>query len=270
MKTDRNSAMYEYWSQRRGVREGLGPAPAEIAAACAVSIHACTGGGTALPARSCPVRHRSIGRSRTPSRGITSSRTPPNTRACPGSSGRERTRPKPWPVDELTAWLRLALSDRFAAMWLLGATTGMCRSEPAGVDRDGLDLDAVTLVIDDTASSLPATRSTRTARRPAASARSPSTRSPSTPCGATSPCSTTSGRAFGPEYDTSHTQAHAVRGRAAAARGHDHAALQPARRPRGRPADPAPRHPTHLRHPVARQRRAAKIVSDGIGHTATW
>src|ERR687895_1802540 len=61
-----------------------------------------------------------------------------------------RNRPKPWTVDELTAWLRLALSDRFAAMWLLAATTGMRRSELAGADRELLDLDAATLTIEDT------------------------------------------------------------------------------------------------------------------------
>jgi integrase len=58
--------------------------------------------------------------------------------------------PKPWTVDELTAWLRLALSDRFAAMWLLAATTGMRRSELAGADRELLDLDSATLGIEDT------------------------------------------------------------------------------------------------------------------------
>ena len=61
-----------------------------------------------------------------------------------------RNRPKPWTVDELTAWLRLALSDRFAALWLLAATTGMRRSELAGADRELLDLDAGTLAIEDT------------------------------------------------------------------------------------------------------------------------
>jgi hypothetical protein len=47
-----------------------------------------------------------------------------------------RNRPKPWTVGELTAWLRLALSDRFAALWLLAATWGMRRSEPAGAGRE--------------------------------------------------------------------------------------------------------------------------------------
>lgn len=61
-----------------------------------------------------------------------------------------RARPKPWTVDELTAWLRVALSDRFAAMWLLAATTEMRRSELAGVDRELLDLAARILSIEDT------------------------------------------------------------------------------------------------------------------------
>jgi integrase len=44
----------------------------------------------------------------------------------------------------------VALSDRFAAMWLLAATTGMRRSELAGADRQLLDLDRATLAIEDT------------------------------------------------------------------------------------------------------------------------
>jgi integrase len=61
-----------------------------------------------------------------------------------------RNRPQPWTVDELAAWLRVALTDRFAALWLLAATSGMRRSELAGVDRELLDLDAATLAIEDT------------------------------------------------------------------------------------------------------------------------
>jgi integrase len=46
--------------------------------------------------------------------------------------------------------LRVALTDRFAALWLLAATSGTRRSELAGADRDLLDLDAATLSIEDT------------------------------------------------------------------------------------------------------------------------
>lgn len=70
--------------------------------------------------------------------------------SLPREQRRGRTRPTPWTVDELAAWLRVALSDRFAAMWLLAATTGMRRSELAGADRDLLDVDPGTLRIADT------------------------------------------------------------------------------------------------------------------------
>jgi integrase len=50
----------------------------------------------------------------------------------------------------LAAWLRVALDDRFAGMWVLAATTGMRRSELAGVERDMLDLDQGTVTIENT------------------------------------------------------------------------------------------------------------------------
>ncbi|WP_214369120.1 hypothetical protein [Pseudonocardia sp. H11422] len=53
-------------------------------------------------------------------------------------------------MDELARWLRHAQQDRFAALWVLAATTGMRRSELLGVRRDLLDLDTGTLKIDDT------------------------------------------------------------------------------------------------------------------------
>ncbi len=62
----------------------------------------------------------------------------------------ERTRPQPWTIDELAAWLRGALTDRFAGMWVLAATTGMRRSELAGVRRDLLDLERGLLTVEDT------------------------------------------------------------------------------------------------------------------------
>jgi integrase len=164
VKTDRNSAMYAYWSERRDVREGLGPAPAEIAKACNVSIHAAraavlrfrrgrvpSSAGAGLAPKTVKNVHRMLHRAFADAVAwdyLVSN--PAEHASLPREQRRERTRPKPWTVDELTAWLRLALSDRFAAMWLLAATTGMRRSELAGVDRTGLDLDAGTLVIDET------------------------------------------------------------------------------------------------------------------------
>ena len=40
VKTDRNSAMFAYWSEHRAERDGLGPTPAQLVTACGVSIHA--------------------------------------------------------------------------------------------------------------------------------------------------------------------------------------------------------------------------------------
>jgi integrase len=58
--------------------------------------------------------------------------------------GRGRT------LDELAAWLRVALDDRFAGIWVLAASTGMRRSELAGVERDTLDLNQGTVAIENT------------------------------------------------------------------------------------------------------------------------
>ena len=40
VKTDRNSTMFGYWSEHQAERDGLGPTPAELVAACGVSIYA--------------------------------------------------------------------------------------------------------------------------------------------------------------------------------------------------------------------------------------
>jgi integrase len=52
-----------------------------------------------------------------------------------------------WTVAQLTTFLLKARDDRFFALWVLEATTGMRRSELAGVHRDGLDFVAGTLTI---------------------------------------------------------------------------------------------------------------------------
>ena len=55
-----------------------------------------------------------------------------------------------WTPDELGAWLKVATIDHDAGMWVLAATTGMRRSELAGVEHDLLDLEAATLGLGDT------------------------------------------------------------------------------------------------------------------------
>ena len=53
-----------------------------------------------------------------------------------------------WTVAQLQTVLQRARSDRFFALWLLEATSGMRRCELAGARRDLLDLDAGTLAIE--------------------------------------------------------------------------------------------------------------------------
>ncbi len=55
-----------------------------------------------------------------------------------------------WTPEQLAAWLRVAVHDRDAALWVLVATTGMRRSELAGAMRDLLDLDEGVLTLEDT------------------------------------------------------------------------------------------------------------------------
>jgi integrase len=53
-----------------------------------------------------------------------------------------------WTVAQLQTFLQRARSDRFFALWVLEATSGMRRCELAGARRDLLDLDAGTLAIE--------------------------------------------------------------------------------------------------------------------------
>jgi integrase len=55
---------------------------------------------------------------------------------------------KVWTVDQLQTFLQRARADRFFALWVLEATSGMRRCELAGARRDGLKLDAGTLTIE--------------------------------------------------------------------------------------------------------------------------
>jgi integrase len=55
---------------------------------------------------------------------------------------------KVWTVDQLQLFLQRARQDRFFALWVLEATSGMRRCELAGARRDQLDLDGGTLGIE--------------------------------------------------------------------------------------------------------------------------
>src|SRR6266536_5186347 len=55
-----------------------------------------------------------------------------------------------WSVAQLRTFLHHARQDRFFAMWVLEATSGMRRSELAGARVDGLDFEAETLTLERT------------------------------------------------------------------------------------------------------------------------
>jgi integrase len=55
---------------------------------------------------------------------------------------------KVWSVMQLRVFLQRTKSDRFFALWVLEATSGMRRCELAGARRDLLDLRAGTLAIE--------------------------------------------------------------------------------------------------------------------------
>lgn len=165
VKVDTNAAMFAYWTMHQSRHEGRGPTPTEIVAACGVSIHAAraavlrfrrgrvpAGFGAGLAPKTVKNVHRMLHRAFVDAVAWDYMVANPAEHASLPREQRRlsRNRPQPWTVDELTAWLRLALSDRFAALWLLAATSGMRRSELAGTDRELLDLDAGTLRIEDT------------------------------------------------------------------------------------------------------------------------
>ncbi|WP_152186074.1 site-specific integrase [Segeticoccus rhizosphaerae] len=160
-KGDSNWRMYAYWMTHQDERAGLGPAPAVLAAAA---------GTTLSSAQKAARRYR---QGRVPSEydaGLSSKSVrnvhvvmrkalrdavtwgllnvnPAEHAVVPRSRQPER---RIWTVQELARWLRLAIDDRFGAMWLLAATTGMRRSELAGVRRSMLDLDNQRLRVEGT------------------------------------------------------------------------------------------------------------------------
>lgn len=160
-KPDSNTVMYEYWRARQGQRDGLGPTPSEVSKACDTTIHAAkaaviryrrgrvpTQRHTGLSPKSVRNIHRLLHRALKDAVAWQYlSFNPAEHASLPRLARPRHNRPQPWTVEELAAWLRVAVTDRFAGMWVLAATTGMRRSELAGVERGMLDLDTGTLRI---------------------------------------------------------------------------------------------------------------------------
>ncbi|MFI6325116.1 tyrosine-type recombinase/integrase [Nonomuraea sp. NPDC050556] len=163
VKRDTNTAMYEYWSTRR--KAGAEPKPMEISRHCKVSIYA---------ARSAVLRYRRGRVPQEPNPGL-APKTVKNVHRMlhralgdavawryiefnPAAHARlpresrsgKRRRGKTWTPEQLVAWLKVAITDRDAGVWVLIATTGMRRSEAAGAERELLDLVAATLKLGDT------------------------------------------------------------------------------------------------------------------------
>jgi len=163
-KPDNNTVMYGYWKARRHYRDGLGPTPSQVSKACGTSIYAARAAASRFRRGRAPAErtrglapksvknvHRILHRALSDAVAWQYiSMNPAEHASVPRQRKAGRNRPQPWTLDELAAWLRVALTDRFAGMWVLAATTGMRRSELAGVSRDMLDLDAGTLAIEDT------------------------------------------------------------------------------------------------------------------------
>jgi integrase len=163
-KPDNNAKMYAYWAARQHQRNGYGPRPAEMAKACGTTIYAAQAAATRFRRGRAP-QPRSAGLApktvknihRTLHRAFKDAVAwnyvvfnPAEHASLPRDTRGGRSRPRPWTLDELAAWLRAALNDRFAGIWVLAATTGMRRSELAGVERDMLDLDRGTLTVENT------------------------------------------------------------------------------------------------------------------------
>ncbi len=155
-KPNTNAVMFEYWSTMQ--KKGTDLTPRELSIACSTSIHAARSAIRRYKAGRTPRVH-SPGLAPKTVRNIANmlheafeaavvwhylEHNPTDHLTRPRVKRRQM---KTWTAPELAAFLTEANRDRFRAMWMLVATTGMRRSELAGAERDLLDLANATLVI---------------------------------------------------------------------------------------------------------------------------
>jgi len=165
LKGDANQRMYNYWLEHQSERDGRGPRSAEIAAACGTNLNAAREAvrryrrgripqeyAAGLSPKSVKNVHVLLHKAFSDAVAWGYLRSNPAEHAVvPRARRRERTPARRvWTIEELGRWLTVALQDRFAGMWLLAATTGMRRSELAGVRREMLDLETGLLRVEDT------------------------------------------------------------------------------------------------------------------------
>lgn len=164
-KPDNNTVMYEYWRSHRTAEHE--PRPKEIACACGTTIYAARAAVTRYRSGRVPAPksaglapktvkniHRMLHRALkdavawryltyNPAEHASLPRTPRTARAGAGA------RHAVWTVEQLADWLNIALNDRFAGLWMLAATTGMRRSELAGLRRGSLNLSSGQVIMGD-------------------------------------------------------------------------------------------------------------------------
>lgn len=158
-KTDANAVMYRYWLTK--TRVGKAVTPRELADACETSIHAARRAVARYQAGRLPgewsaglapktvrnvqnMMHKLFG---TAAAWRYIEHNPAEHVSKPRVRRREL---ETWDAEQMRTFLQHAQADRFRALWVLVATTGMRRSELAGADRKSLDLDAGVLTITST------------------------------------------------------------------------------------------------------------------------
>jgi len=157
IKPDLSSAMYEAWSS--GKTQGKEPTAAQIAAQTGASIRTARaairrfrdgripeGKGTGLSSKTVrnihTMLHKALAdavRWRYVTTNVAEDVNPPRL---------ARRRPTVWTPDQTRQFLQFVRDDRFYALYLLAATTGLRRSELCGLSWPALDLDAGTVSVE--------------------------------------------------------------------------------------------------------------------------
>lgn len=117
-KADTNTKMYDYWYARRDARNGLGPSPSEIAEKCGTTYNAARGAlvryrrgrvpvarSTGLAPKTVKNVHRMLHRAFKDAVAWDYLTFNPTEHASLPRIARNASRPKPWTLDELAAWL---------------------------------------------------------------------------------------------------------------------------------------------------------------------
>ncbi|MFC0526268.1 tyrosine-type recombinase/integrase [Phytohabitans kaempferiae] len=159
VKVDTVSAMYELW--RQGREAGKEPTPRRLASTTGATIHA---------ARAALRRFRTgqVPKGRTPGLAPKTVRNVhvmlhkaladaakwryvvENVAASANAPKPGRRRPTVWTPEQLGTFLRFVQADRFYALFLLAATTGLRRAELCGLHWSAVDLTAATLAVEET------------------------------------------------------------------------------------------------------------------------